>query len=114
MSNNDSISIRAGAKVVGHVKVGTFIKKVRASKHMLRSPRGCALDIQSLKDAERLGAVRVEICDTESGLTYSASVDLILAKGIRLNRRFGEQIALPLYLWKIEQPRARQLEMTLC
>ena len=100
--------------MVGKVENGAFLKSVQASKHMLRSPRGWALDVQSLKDAERLGAIRVEICDTESGLTYSASVDLILAKGIRLNRRFGEQIALPLHLWKIEQPGAHQLEMTLC
>jgi len=114
MSTEHSISIRAGAKVVGHVEGERFVKKVSASKHQLRSPRGWALDVQSLQDAEKAGAKTVELRDTETGNTYAASIALIRAKGIRLNRGWGEQIACPLTMWQVHIPGIRQLEFTLC
>ncbi len=73
---------------------------------MLRKPRAWALDCQSLDDAEALGARQVEVHDTESGLTYRASVALIRARGFQFDRGFGRQIALPLDQWNMERPGA--------
>ncbi len=108
---NFNTKIWASGKIVGEVKNGVFVKRVRASKHMLRSPRGWALDVKSLRDAEEAGARNVELEDVDNGLTYSASVDLIRAKGIQLNRGYGPQIALPLNSWTTETPGARQLAL---
>ena len=111
MFNTNSTPIRAGTKVIGHVEGDKFIKRVRGSKHMLRQPRGWALDILSLGDAERMGARTVEIEDTESGLTYSTSIALVWSKGLRLNRGFGDQIALPLHLFTMSEAGTHQLAL---
>ncbi len=89
-----------GAVVVGNVSGGVFTKTARGSRHMLRSPRGWALDLQSLRDAEGAGAVTVEIVDVESGITYSAPCSRIHLLGFHLNRGHGEQIALLLRYWQ--------------
>jgi len=82
---------------------------------MLRQPKGWALDCQSLEDAEAKGARKVEIEDTESGLTYSASVALIRSKGVAIDRKFGFQIALPLHYWTVNETGGiRQLELMSC
>lgn len=104
-------AIHAGGKVVGNVQDGVFHKQVQSSRHMLRSPRAWALDSRSLLDAERAGAIVVEIHDTETTLTYIAAIAQLRAQGVRLDRGFGEQIALPLHLWRVEQPGARQLTL---
>lgn len=109
MFRNNSTAIHAAGKVVGHVEGQTFAKRVQASRHMLRAPRGWAVDAQSLHDAERMGAKTVEIEDTESRLRYTATIALIRTKGIRLDRGFGKQICLPLEQWMVHEAGARQL-----
>lgn len=46
--------------------------------------------------------MRVEVVDTESGRVFRAPIGLILENGIPLNRGFGEQLALPLGQWLVE------------
>ena len=74
-------------------------KKVCGSKHFLRTPPAIALDRDVLKWAERKGASTVCIFDRETEKLYHASLATIWEKGFRVNRGFGEQQALPLYLW---------------
>ncbi len=111
MSKRHSTSIYAGGKVVGHVENDSFVKKVRASKHMLRSPRGWALDVQSLKDAEEIGAKFVELHDSDSGKTYRASIERIWEKGISIDRGYGKQQVTLIGEWNIEGPGVRQLAL---
>ncbi len=111
MSKRHSTAIYVGGKVVGQVKNSSFIKKVQASKHMLRSPRGWALDIQSLKDAEEIGARFVELHDSDSGKTYRASIEQIWEKGFRFNRGFGDQWLMLIDEWNKEEPGCRQLAL---
>jgi len=107
--STDGIPIRAGGQIVGRVTGDRFIKRLKGSRHMLREPRGWALDADSLSDAERFGAREVAIIDVETDITYSATVERIRAKGFKFDRGFGLQIALPLRHWAVEQPGARQL-----
>lgn len=100
-----SITIYAQGKPVGDVRDGTFRKRCRASVHMLRKPRGWALDIESLGQAERAGATIVQIEDTESGRVYRASIESIRDNGIPLDRGFGEQLSLPLSGWTVRDRR---------
>lgn len=92
--------VYVGAVVVGAVADGVFRKTVRGSRHMLRSPRAWALDLESLRDAEGAGAVTVRIDDTESGISYSAPCSRIHLLGFRLNRGHGQQVALLLRYWQ--------------
>ena len=113
-SIRNGIPVRAGELIVGRVLGDRFCKRVRAGKHMLREPRGWAIDVQSLTDAERLGAREVEIRDSESNVTYTASVERIRSKGLRFDRGFGQQVCLPLQHWTIERPgEAKQLAFAL-
>jgi hypothetical protein len=111
MLRSDSTIIRVNHKIVGRVVGNTFKKTVKASKHMLREPRGWALDSESLVAAERLGAREVEIEDIESGAIYTASFERIRSRGFHFDRGHGSQICLPLQFWSVR--RAEQLVLAL-
>lgn len=97
----------ANGRVVGHVAGGVFSKRAQASKHMLRAPRGWALDADTLAELRALGVVTVTVTDTESDTTYSAPLAEFSAHGVALNRGFGPQVALPLGYWRVNgQPPA--------
>jgi len=91
----------ANGRVVGEVRAAVFRKTARASRHMLRRPPAWALDIASLDEAEALGAVRVRILDIETGRLYLAPISLIRSDGFRLNRGYGQQVALALEFWQV-------------
>lgn len=105
---------RADGRIIGSVHENKFVKHACGSLHMLREPRGWALDSDSLADAERLGAKEVEIVDVETDITYSASIERIRRKGFGFDRGHGHQIALPLKHWSIRRPgEAEQLAFAL-
>jgi hypothetical protein len=91
--------IRAGRHVIGEVRGTTFIKKIRASQHFLKTPPAIAFDLDSLAQAERAGAVEVQVIDKETGTIYRTTIAHILRAGFELDRGFGKQIALPLEGW---------------
>ena len=99
-----TVAIYAQGRCVGEVRGDTFYKTVRGSKHMLRKPRAWAIDMQSLADAEALGAVRVEITDRESDSVYRASIAEIRRLGFVFDRGAGPQVALPLNCWTVAHP----------
>jgi len=99
--SSSSIPIRAGSHVVGKVEKDTFYKTVDGSRHFLRIPKAICFDEQSLREAERAGAVQVAVTDRETGKAYHASIQLVWDSGFRVNRGFGNQIALPFDKWQI-------------
>ncbi len=106
--------VYVGERVVGQVRGDVFQKAAYGSKHMLRRPPAWALDLRSLDEAERLGALSVSILDRESGLTYRASVNTIRRDGRLFNRGHGEQVWLALDRWVVTRPgevRAQQLTL---
>jgi hypothetical protein len=104
--------IRVNGRVIGEVRGDTFYKTIAGSKHMLRRPAGIALDLGSLADAEDAGARYVEIFDSETGRHYHAAISTIRARGFRVSRGFGEQVALPLDAWARDaEPAAEQLAL---
>ncbi len=111
MASSDCTPVWAAGKVVGTVENSMFRKRLRGSKHLLRTPRGWALDVQSLHDAEEMGATSVEITDQESGKVYTSSIPQIRTKGVQFDRGFGLQIVLPLHFWAVGQREGRQLRL---
>ncbi len=106
--------VYAQGRVVGQVRGDTFCKTVSASRHMLRKPPAWALDLQSLCDAERLGARWVQFFDRDSGGCYRASVEQVRRHGFVFDRGHGRQIGLPLDRWTLTrpgEPRAEQLSL---
>ena len=99
MLTNSVTQIYSGSKVIGRVKGDTFQKSIKGSKHMLHKPPAIAFDVSTLDQAERAGAVKVQVIDQETGITYRANLEHIKEKGFTFNRGFGEQIALTMEGW---------------
>ncbi len=97
----------ANGQVIGHVTGGVFSKRVRGSVHMLRAPRGWALDAPTLDDLRALRVASVVVTDTETGTVYAAPLAEFDAHGVAFNRGAGPQVVLPLGYWRIDgQPPA--------
>ena len=88
-------------KVVGMIFDQELVKVVHGSKHMLRSPKGWAIDAHALATARTAGAVGVRIEDTETGKVYRADLATIDTHGWQFDRGHGRQIALPLQYWQV-------------
>ncbi len=91
-------------KVIGEVKGDLFIKKVVGSFHFLFSPPAIANDLLALQTADRLGAKVCLVIDKQTKKRYYAPFSTIYAKGFKIDRGHGLQIALPMHHWSHEYP----------
>lgn len=104
-------NITIGKILVGWVSDETFYKTILGSKHLLRRPRAIAFDVSTLEDAEEAGARFVDVKDNETGTIYRTHIKMIWLHGFKLNRGFGDQQALPLEYWLINETLSDQLSM---
>lgn len=92
--------VYSGGRLVGTVTGDVFRKNVSASRHFLRRPPAIGFSVESLVHAQQVGAVRVDVLDSESGCHYRATLAHIWAHGFELQRGgFERQLALPLSRW---------------
>jgi hypothetical protein len=96
--------IHGGGHVVGYVRGDTFYKVIAASKHVLRQPPALAFSVESLEQADALGALKVDITDRESGRHYLADLATIRAYGFVIDRGYGRQLACRLTQFVITDP----------
>jgi hypothetical protein len=92
--------IYVGKKIIGNVKGDTFYKRISSFRHFLRKPPAIAFDVQTLLDAEQVGAVNVEVNDYETGDIYRSTIEQIRREGFEMDRGYGHQIALPISIWQ--------------
>ena len=83
----------------GRVVGDTWHKVARASVHMMRTPRGWAVDAEDLTLAERAGCKMLCIRDQEQSRCFWATLETIHRRGFPVNRGHGEQVALTLAHW---------------
>lgn len=97
----DGIPITVKSKISGFFmpRTLTYYRRVEGSRHFLRKPRAITNDMSALAEAERLGAERVRIVDSETGAEYTCIIPIIREHGFILDRGWGEQIALPFAYW---------------
>lgn len=91
-------------RVIGKVELSTFKKTIQGSKHFLHKPLAIGFDVCSLEQAQQTGADTVQVYDKETRTTYRASMRQVWEQGIKLNRGYGWQIALPLSKWEVRTP----------
>lgn len=91
----------SSGRVVGEVSGDVLRRVIHGSRHLLREPVAIAHETGVLDQAERLGAVRVEVRDVETGALYATTIGTIRAHGFKVNRGFGEQIAMRLSRWTV-------------
>jgi hypothetical protein len=104
----------ADGKIIGRVIGDVFVKVCEERKHMLRTPQSWSCDITALRQAQCLGARYIEIHAKDTHKTYTAPLASFWSRGIRLDRGFGEQLALQLTYWTVtteNEPPARQLQL---
>lgn len=94
--------IWAGGRVVGEVAKGTFRKSVKSSTGFLHSPPAIALSVDSLNQAESVGASVIEVKDKETGRVYACTVTHFRTYAFDLQRGgYEAQKALPLSYWNV-------------
>ena len=71
MSDCSTKKIYTGGRVVGEVVGEVFKKNISGSRHILHKPRAIALSVESLTQAEKVGAQEIQITDKESGALYA-------------------------------------------
>lgn len=74
-----------------------------AARHQLRHPPAWAIDQSILVQAERLGATLVVIRERGGDRLWAAPIATFWLHGIRIERGHGEQVALPLAFWRVQQ-----------
>ena len=101
-------------RVIGWIEGKAICKRVKASRHMLRTPRGWAWDVFVLERANREGLNMSIIYEKENDLVYQANLEDFWRHGAPINRGFGDQICLPLKYWQVTNdcaPFAQQLTL---
>ena len=99
MSKNKPVYVNG--RVVGRIEGNTFYKTIRKGLY-LESPPGIAFEETSIDDAIKMGASKVEVKDTDTGVIYRAPIAIVLEKGMPLDRQWGKQIALLMRYWDYE------------
>lgn len=92
---------RIGNKYAGKFENGIFAKTVLASRHMLRQPKGWAIDMTIIEDLVKKDCKFIQIQDKETGLEYQVEFGQFLLQHIVIDRGFGRQALLPLNQWDI-------------
>ena len=88
-----------GGKHAGFV-VGDEWRKEIVTAWMLTTPPALAVDVVTLQAAVNAGAAWLVITNTETGITYRASIETILKKGWVFNRGYGLQRGCILRHWQ--------------
>lgn len=88
-------------RVVGHIENGVLRKTVKRS-HQLQRPAAWGWDTAIIDQAERAGVRFTELTD-ENGRVWRASLADFRRHGVRVNRGFGAQVALPLSFWQVRK-----------
>ena len=110
-SNKIQVFHNQRGKVIGKLINKTLQKIVKGSKHMLRKPKSWAWDKSVLDEAEKSGGRIVEITDSETNTKFISSFADFRKFGIPINRGFGEQIALPMAYWSVDDHDNPQLKL---
>ena len=90
-----------GGRLIGTIRRGE-LQQTRRPDAFLRW--GIAFDLAVLAEAERAGADRVRVRNSETGEIYTASIAAIRKLGKPINHGYGQQIALAYGHWNCNEP----------
>lgn len=107
MSDFSTKKIFTDGRVVGEVVGEVFKKNISGSRHILHKPRAIALSVESLTQAEKVGAHEIQITDKESGDLYACPFDRFKEYAFPIQRGgFEPQMALTLDRFDVSSPLA--------
>ena len=79
-------------------------KRIKSSKHALRTPPALAVDACVLDQAEAKGCSYFRVYDQDTDTTYRADIETFRVHGFPVNRGFGPQVALTFPFWSVIGP----------
>jgi len=88
-------------KVVGKIANRVFSKQVKGSIHMLKIPMAWAIDADVFDKVVARTCSTIQITDIETRTMYTVAVKVFGSFRMKLNRRAGDQYALPLVRWEV-------------
>jgi hypothetical protein len=101
--------VKADNKVMGFIDGNIFMKRVRGSRHLLRSVPGWAFDVEVLEILDNEGVRSIHITDIETGQTFEAELDVLRDRGQPIRfPKYGPQLILPLSYWTMADPRSAE------
>ena len=108
-------TVRVGNRVVGHIVVGVFHKKVKGSRHLLWVPPAWCISSEAFDDCILPDCHHIVVEDQESGITYRVSTVVFQRHCFRVERgNFEPQLGLAMRHWTVERPgEAKQLAFAL-
>lgn len=98
-------------KKIGAVEGDVFKKTVKASKHFLQKPPAIAYDMASIRQAQKVGANRLLVIDSETNTKYRTSIKILLENGRKFDRGYSEQVYLVLKRWSKDNPLQMKLKV---
>lgn len=105
MSDCSTKKIFTSGRVVGKVVGDVFKKNIAGSRHILHKPRAIALSVESLTQAEKVGAREIQITDKESGDLYACPFERFKEYAFPIQRGgFEPQMALTLDRFDVTSP----------
>lgn len=106
-----SVNTPAGRRWVGQIDGQVLKKRVAGSRHLMRTLDAWGFQVEAVEEAQRKGIKVVKVEDTESGVVYKVSLNLLYQKGIRRDFGHGMQVFLPRRLWDREAVGQHQLTL---
>jgi len=105
MSDCSMKKIYTDGRVVGEVVGEVFKKNISGSRHILHKPRAIALSVESLNQAEKVGALEIQITDKENGDLYACPFERFKEYAFPIQRGgFEPQMALTLDRFDVSSP----------
>lgn len=93
--------VMVGRRQVGTLTDRLFWKNVRGSRHMLRSPKGWAIEADIFDTIIAHMAWAIEVTDLETNIVYTVDVNTFFTHMRKIHRgSFGPQYVLELEYWK--------------
>lgn len=106
------ITVHLHGKVIGFISGNTFRKNIREDEHLLKEPPAIAYDDSVIRGLKAHGVTQLMV-HSDKQRDFFASLETLEAKGIKINRGFGEQTALPIDHWHIQKEANRDQDACL-
>lgn len=110
--------IFVGSRQVGVVHMGIFRRCIRKKNYLRRPVVGISTSTEALNQAAALGALWMQVMDTDTGICYGISLKYLREAGIPIDYGWGSQLAAPLAAFTISRkggglpsPSAKQPEL---
>lgn len=93
--------MKIGRKTIGTIYGYQFVKIASTAQHMLRDPKGWALDIAVLEQLRKARVAEVVVIDEELNKMWTAPLESYFTYGVFVDRGSDPQSCLPIEYWQV-------------